>query len=341
MTKATNWLLDELPFVLFRNPNETEIRGVFQNDASLQIFKDLKTPGFVFVPFQSNGKKVLISGSYRKSEFDWTKVDKNERSVAFSDDGKDRHIELVEDAIRQIENGNLKKVVLSRYLNASTAKSPLQLFTALLLKYSTAFCYWWYHPKVGMWFGATPEQLLHYRDGKVSTTSLAGTLPVMKDEKPSWSAKEREEQQMVTDYILENLKGKLIDLNVSEPETHKAGKLWHLRSEINGKAYNFDDLLNIVESLHPTPAVCGLPKSEALEYIVQHEGYDREYYTGYLGTINLEEKDCVDLFVNLRCFKYSSGRAKVFVGGGITSDSNPKREWEETQYKCRTILEVL
>ena len=79
----------------------------------------------------------------------------------------------------------------------------------------------------------------------------------------------------------------------------------------------------------------------AFNFILENEDYDRKYYTGYLGPVNLEKDESANLFVNLRCFKYSSSEAQIFVGGGITASSDAKKEWEETQFKSRTILDVL
>lgn len=327
--------------MVYQSPNENVLRAVFQKDASLQIADNLKKPGFIFAPFEANGDTVLLTGECQKVEIRHTKLRNQEKKVQFSDVGKDFHIGLVQNAIEQIKKGRLKKVVLSRSIHVATQKQPSLIFRALLSKYPSAFCYWLYHPKIGIWFGATPEQLLQYQNGQVLTTSLAGTLPVQKNEEPNWGSKEQEEQQMVTDYILQNLKGKAMNLHVSGPDTYKAGKLWHLRSVVTGNINSFDALGSVLKRLHPTPAICGLPRESALEYILRHECYQREYYTGYLGPVNLEGRNHANLFVNLRCFKYSSGNAQVFVGGGITADSNPEKEWLETQYKSGTILEVL
>ncbi|MEM1258311.1 MAG: isochorismate synthase [Bacteroidota bacterium] len=339
--KAAKWLSNELPFVVYQNPNERVLQGIFQRDASLQIADDLKTAGFVFAPFEADDAKILTTGEYRKEKNPNIEITKCEGKVKFSDEGRDFHIKLVQDALGQIQKGKLRKVVLSKCVHVSTEQHPLYIFSTLLTKYPLAFCYWWYHPKVGMWFGATPEQLLQYQNGTVFTTSLAGTLPVEINKRPEWTSKELEEQQIVTDYIIQNLKGMVTNMKVSGPKTLKAGKLWHLKSVIAGNLSSFKDLAAIIERLHPTPAVCGLPRKDALEYILNHEGYQREYYTGYLGPVHLDKKEHVNLFVNLRCFKYSSGNAQVYVGGGITADSNPEEEWLETQYKSSTILEVL
>jgi isochorismate synthase len=94
-----------------------------------------------------------------------------------------------------------------------------------------------------------------------------------------------------------------------------------------------------LDTLHPTPAVCGLPKAAAKDFILQNENYDRCYYTGFLGEINTNLK--TELFVNLRCVEIIDTFAAIYVGGGITLDSNPEDEWLETSNKTNTIKSVL
>ena len=332
---------DQLPFVIYRYPNDSELHGIYQEDATIHKAGNFKEPGFVLAPFATDSEQILVMGEYVREKMDHLQIEERDKTLKFSNDGKDFHLKLVGDAITEIKRGHLRKVVLSRVINTSTTRSPAQIFIALLAKYPSAFCYWWHHPKIGMWLGATPEQLLQFQNGEIFTTSLAGTLPVQGDKKPNWTPKEMEEQQMVTDYIAQSLEGRVTGLKISQPSNQKAGKLWHLKSTISGRLTSLDGLMETIKSIHPTPAVCGLPKMESLNYITRHENYHREYYTGFLGPINLDGKERINLFVNLRCLKFSSGKVRVFVGGGVTENSNPEREWEETQLKSGTILEVL
>ena len=99
------------------------------------------------------------------------------------------------------------------------------------------------------------------------------------------------------------------------------------------------DLKNLLNTLHPTPAVCGLPKEAAKFFILQNEKYDRTYYSGFLGEIN-DDFD-TELFVNLRCAKIEKNVAQIYVGGGITKESNPEKEWSETHLKTNTIKSIL
>ncbi|UWX56132.1 chorismate-binding protein [Maribacter litopenaei] len=164
---------------------------------------------------------------------------------------------------------------------------------------------------------------------------------------------------MVTDYILEALRGKTTDLKIGNLETTMAGQLWHLRTKISGH-FELGKLAELIKSLHPTPAVCGIPKEKAKTFILENEQYDRMFYTGYLGELNLRSGverntnprnkengvyrsilNSTELFVNLRCMKLDDPLATLFIGGGITSDSDPRKEWEETENKSKTILKVI
>ena len=121
-----------------------------------------------------------------------------------------------------------------------------------------------------------------------------------------------------------------------------------------------ENLYPVIEALHPTPAVCGFPKQKAKEFILQHENYNRQYYTGFLGELNLKQsrtrntnrrnvennayavvKTYSNFYVNLRCMQLKNETALVYVGGGITRDSDPEKEWEETVNKTKTIGNVL
>ncbi len=268
------------------------------------------------------------------------------------------HIALVNKAKSAIDGGLIDKLVLSRSLKLSNSTPPLRLFLTLIERYASAFCYLWYHPKIGMWLGATPEILLQLQNDRFTTMSLAGTQIAVGREKPEWGRKELEEQAMVTEYIKNVLVDKVTDLKIFGLESVLAGNLWHLRTKITGHLNK--DLKELIQAMHPTPAVCGLPMEEAKKFILQNEAYDRTYYTGYLGELNmLQEKNrapkgknienrayrslkpMTALYVNLRCMQLTLNEAIIYVGGGITKDSNPEMEWEETVNKSLTMLKVL
>ena len=218
-----------------------------------------------------------------------------------------------------------------------------EILCNLLEKYPAAFVYIWYHPAVGMWAGATPETLFSLENGKFTTMALAGTQRVKGDEELIWGLKEREEQQIVTDYIKTELKGLIT--RTAPARTVRAGQVAHICTELEGTLTKDFGLIQLVNKLHPTPAVCGLPKETARSFIIEHEGYDRKFYTGFLGEINLsldsETSAKTHLFVNLRCMELFENKAVLFVGGGITGDSDKEKEWEETVAKSATMRSIL
>lgn len=354
-------LLDELPFVVYRKPNSGEVCAIFQKDDALNYTYDFTEKGFVFAPFDSHAPTILMHLDEQLT------ADISDMESSKSDAGnfldvdtfdKEFHLELVQKGIQQIKEGDFDKVVLSRKLEVESLEDPLKIFKRVLSTYNSAFCYLWYHPKVGMWLGATPEILLRTENNSLTTMSLAGTYSAISTEFPVWGQKEMNEQLIVTDYITNALKDEVSNLRISEVESVKAGNLWHLRTKITADFKN--NLSPIIKALHPTPAVCGMPLPSARKFIYENEKYDREYYTGFLGELNLTKeihwtknnknqenksyravKTITELFVNLRCMKLTEGNATIFVGGGITKDSIPEQEWLETIAKSKTMLGIL
>ncbi|GLU44992.1 isochorismate synthase [Allomuricauda sp. NBRC 101325] len=331
----------KLPFVIYRKPQENKLTAVFQQTKDLHFVKDFKERGFVFAPFTPYEGQVLIQPD---SVWDVEATFENKLenpSISPKIDDKDAHVDLVEKGIREIQKGNLKKVVLSRKIEVEVSKEPSHIFKTLLGKYPNAFCYLFHHPKVGTWCGATPETLVKLKRGELFTVSLAATLPFQENEEPKWGNKEIEEQQMVSDYINRKLTPFMDRLDIGKAKSVRAGNLWHLRSEVRGTLNSKVGLKEVISTLHPTPAVCGIPTKVAQKFILENENYHRTYYTGFLGEINLKAPEEVSLYVNLRCMELIDSKAAIFVGGGITGASDSKLEWEETQNKSKTMLNIL
>jgi isochorismate synthase len=131
------------------------------------------------------------------------------------------------------------------------------------------------------------------------------------------------------------------------PKTVIAGNLMHLRTDIiiDTVEINFPQLATIMlDLLHPTSAVCGMPKVPATQFILANEGYDREFYSGFLGPINMQSNNNGQeshIFVNLRTMKIQNEVATLYAGCGITADSTPEKEWYETEMKTQTLERVL
>ncbi len=246
---------------------------------------------------------------------------------------QEKYTNKVTKAIEQIERGYMNKVVLSRaeYL-PNDEIDILATFENLLFSYPNTFVYLWYHPKVGMWMGASPEVFAHIKGQDFNTMSLAGTQKIDSESDINWGQKEKKEQQLVTAYIIEILrKHRLKRITIEPLETLSIGSLIHLKNKIKARLHSKVDLNELFLDLHPTPAVCGIDKVKAQKFIQQTEHYDREFYTGFSGEVNMGEGTA--LFVNLRCMQFMEKEIVLYAGGGITWDSNPIDEWIEIQNK--------
>lgn len=233
-----------------------------------------------------------------------------------------------------LEKNDLQKVVLSKIKEVDCSKNPEAIFNDLNQNYASTFNYLLSSPAVGCWLGATPELLLESDGLKVNTVSLAGT--VLQDE--SWSDKELEEQQYVTDYIVNTLTENGFHTNeVSGPVDCINGIVKHLKTTITADYTNRASFTQTLQALHPTPATCGIPTIKAKELILSTENHDRKLYTGFI-LLNFNQPKA---FVNLRCLELLNNKAHLFLGGGLTQKSDCEKEWQETERKAETLLKVL
>ena len=349
------------PFVLYRKPESTVLTAMVQKDNRLDVLNDFKDSGFVMSPFDQS-RQTLV---FREENSDYYRADlrinEGEEMISKysnpqSDQyilGKEDHLNLVRKGLEAINNDQFEKVVLSRSEEVIFNRADkILLFSRLMNTYPQAFVYLWYHPQIGYWTGASPETLIQSRNNTFRTMSLAGTQKDQGQE-VKWADKEIREQQIVTDHLLESLKG--FTLELGPRYTRKAGSLLHICNDIHGHFTEESDLDKLIPLLHPTAAVCGFPKQSAKDFILAEENYDREYYTGFLGELNLaisgsdETSDIrpkreSNLFVNLRCMQLkgqAQEKALIYIGGGITAESDPDKEWTETVDKSLVMKSVL
>lgn len=341
--KVKQQLLNNLPFVIYNKPNEDKVIGNFQKDNQLHFVDDFSEKGFVFCSFDGL-KNIIIPKNLAEiveAEIDFD-VDFIEKKISISNNEKAKidFEKLVQNGIKAIKSSDFQKLVLSRKEVLENIEFDLvNVFLKLINSYKSAFCYCFYHPKVGLWIGASPEQLLQIEDLNFKTVALAGTQKNENLDQIVWHEKEKQEQLFVTNFIVQNLEKKVSEIKVSEPFTVQAGNIVHIKTNISGILNSNFNAKEIISILHPTPAVCGLPKLESKEFIIQNEGYEREFYTGFFGELNLENKS--DLFVNLRCMQIVENNALIYIGCGITKESIPEKEWEESQNKALVMKKIL
>lgn len=260
----------------------------------------------------------------------------------------EEYSQLVRSAIRFIAANRIEKVVVSRMTETPLPGGfdPMATFAQLCAAYPQAFVSLVAIPGVGAWLGASPELLLSIDSQGLRTVALAATQAGPEDGDLTavrWSRKEIEEQALVSSYIRSFFRDAgVAAVRECGPETVQAGNVVHLQTRFDVHLPEPQMQLlatTMLTSLHPTSAVCGMPKDRALAFILANEGYDRSFYSGFLGPVNISGQ--TRLHVNLRCMQLRDSSASLFVGGGITAISNPEDEWRETQLKADTLLRVL
>lgn len=241
-----------------------------------------------------------------------------------------------------LKRGDFQKIVLSRCdeLPRDNSTNPLQLFCNACQRYPRLFIALVYTPKSGLWLTATPEVLLEGEGHQWRTIALAGTMRANGQEEALWSRKNRDEQQIVATYIRNNLKdSQATDISEEGPRTVSAANLLHLRTDFFFKMGDDSKMGDLLQTLHPTPAVCGLPKQETLQFIVANEHTPRLYYSGFMGPLSVEYG--THIFVSLRCMQITASHYRLYAGGGLLPESNERQEWLETEAKLDTMRQCL
>ncbi|MDA9576908.1 chorismate-binding protein [Flavobacteriaceae bacterium] len=265
----------QLPFIVFRLPESQKITLFTQENDILHTTSDLSESGFVMTTFKGLEKNPIIPNS--KTEYfprpEKQLIDTIQTAFSENEKTKQQFKELVNKAKKEIAHGKLKKVVLSRPIDLKSKRKPQTLFLALENRYPNALTYLWHHPYTGTWLGATPEQFVEASSTETQTMALAGTQVFNPDEIPLWSDKEKDEQALVTEQVLLDLKTLFKDdqIQYGKPLNKRAGNLVHLCTRFTLPKLE-SRLMNLISALHPTPAVGGVPKKEAKEFIVKKRG---------------------------------------------------------------------
>lgn len=328
--------------------------------------------GFIFAPYDRNKKRLFIpaqqlfifeDGEYKPPSSpaehagrQWLATAKeqpapprtvNAAPAATTD--REHFVNIVQAAIDAINTGAFEKVVPSRVKTISLPPDfdVVAAFQKLASRYPEALISYVSIPGLGQWLGASPEVLINVQDRRYfRTVALAGTQawePGIDPRKVSWTQKEIEEQALVARYIISCFKSvRLREYEEQGPKTVVAGNLMHLKSEftVDMEATNFPLIGSVMLGLlHPTSAVCGMPLQAAQDFLARYEGYDRKFYAGYLGPVNVYNN--IELFVNLRCMQVCGSTGIFYAGAGVTADSDPAKEWAETEMKLNTLLNII
>ena len=320
---------------IFRLPFEEKFILINHHEAARNVASFFPFTNGKTIHLQAKNLEVCTSEELKSSFFEVENFP--EINAELNIPQHEEYLQKLEKAIEIIKQNNLPKLVISRPIAKEISSINLEeTYQLLCKKYPNTLCYLLISGEE-IWIGATPEILgkFNKKTHEFFTMSLAGTLPINEE----WSEKEIEEQKPVTHYISEILKKYVTLSEVKESETynHISGNIKHLRTDFTAKIED-NRLEELIEELHPTPAICGIPKEFCKEKIIEIEQYNREFYAGY---IKIETDEEIYYFVNLRCAKIYKNQVIAFAGGGITALSSPEKEWRETELKSQAILHHL
>ena len=353
-------IIDELirqgrSFAMYRNPGEEEPHFLMQTYGEVRLVREMEElngqTGFVIAPFRVTPQCPIIliqpdcqeipscAGSPRRSvQPVCTEVcslsAQNERPVR----AKEAYAACFDIFIRALRAHTFDKLVLSRKVTVKKEPgfSPASAFYKACRRYIYSYVYLCYTPQTGVWMGSTPEIIISGEKGEWNTVALAGTQSLQNGELPQhWDEKNREEQEYVAAYIRNQLRSLGISPVEKGPYPAFAGALSHLKTDFRFSLNDSRKLGDLLKLLHPTPAVCGLPKEEAYRFILDNEGYDRSYYSGFIGWLKPEGK--TDLYVNLRCMNVKEDTLTLYAGGGLLASSELDDEFQETEKKMQTM----
>ena len=331
-------------YALFRLPGELEYSEMTQTTGQPLTFDSVESlngqEGFVMSPFAVTDdcpvlllrpdKIVKRTLSYMK-EYDYAPEGNLAQRISSRDDyAKDFHT-----FHSRISDGTFSKIVLARQSVEviENTEPPRRLFERACRLYSNMFVALVSTPVSGTWLTATPELLLEGDQGKYRTIALAGTMGLWGN--TLWNDKNKSEQQYVASYIEECISRFSDSCTTTGPYTVAAGDVRHLRTDFTFSVSDKQSLGDFLAALHPTPAVCGLPKQEAMRFILDNESVPRRYYSGFMGPISADGN--ASLYVSLRCMEICGNEYRLHAGGGLIADSEEKSEWNETETKMQTI----
>ena len=256
----------------------------------------------------------------------------------------------VKDALAAISERRVSKVVLARTLDLITEcrLDPIEVVHHLWQENRGSHVFY-FEPEEGCAIaGAAPETVTTVSEGRFHATAVAGTVARGENQREQKqfaerllaSEKEGAEHRIALEDMVARLGPLAEDIEAqSEPQVLTLARLQHLETKIRARLSEGISALNVLEALHPTPAVCGLPRDAALEFLGEKEPFERGWYAGPVGWFDLDGNG---VFVPaLRCAVVQDLRWRLFAGAGIVEGSDPGLEWDETSIKFEPMLRAL
>lgn len=348
-------------YVCYRLPEQKEYVRLEQHEGepvALKSVKDLNgRKGFVFAPFQPSEetpvwllqpdtieRKAVGKGDFKHS-VEHCDAEKKSDIAEYEKLERENYRLRFDFCKKLFKLGQVSKLVIARHVLEMqyVVGDPEALFLHACRLYPHQYIALVNMEHAGTWLMATPEVLIEGDGHNYRTMALAGTQKMPVNYRPGqelkWSEKNRKEQRYVANYILDTLSPLTQTLDHGHPHTTMAAQLLHLRTDFNFTLKDDVPLGDVLDALHPTPAVCGIPKETAKKLILEHEKDKRKYYSGFCGPYDPEGE--THLYVTLRCMEIVGEHYILHAGGGIVPESKENEEWKETEMKLNTMRDVL
>lgn len=333
--RCVRWLM---PFAAWRMPDADEVSFCAAPSIMADPESDAAVDGFFICPFNTPFAQALRI-PFEIGVDDVLKMDVPSSALPhlpYQSTDKSQYLDSIANLISQLKARGNAKTVISTIKIEPMPSADTSEHIALMAKHLFAngkglFCNCWYHPQLGLWMGATPELLLSVQSRELRTMALAGTTAIGSD----WDEKNKAEQQFVTDYITYGLASKNVNPLISPTYEVSFAQLKHLCTDFAAVLPDSAEIEEIIDTLNPTPALCGYPKEQALSDIAAIEHHPRQCYGGLVG---VARRDNLYAYVNIRCARFGADQCLYFSGGGITADSVPEAEWAETKAKRQQLI---
>tara|TARA_R100000963_G_C4644907_1_gene108936 strand:+ start:589 stop:1596 length:1008 start_codon:yes stop_codon:yes gene_type:complete len=301
-----------------------------------------------YVTTLDNLDRICDAGSYKVDEK--KPLNTKVKSPGVDSEAYTNWVHSVETATDLIKAEEFKKIVLARELNVQLQEpvSDTRLLNHLRNQYPDCYSFLISQDGSSSFIGSTPERLASFHDREVLTEGLAGSISRGKtasedavlEHELLHSQKDLSEHAFVLDAIEENLErySDVVDHPLS-PGVKKLSNVQHLYTPVHARIKKGVSRTEVLSKLHPTPAVGGYPREAAMPYISKLEHFDRGWYAAPIGWINANGEG--EFVVAIRSGLIKSNEVRFFAGCGIVEDSNPQKEWDETNLKFIPMLTAL
>ncbi len=308
------------------------------------IYSSEFTKGVIINKFRSKLEKLFNNNSPVKEK----PISKILQASGSSPKDKKKWKNLVVEALEKISEKEVNKIVLSRRVDLLLTEEPdfYTILKKLRKDYGDTYLFINHHGK-SSFFGATPEKLAKFTNGKVEIDALAGSAPRGKNDSEDLEfennlladKKNLNEHNFVIDHIRSSMTNFTKDFTfVPNSKIRKLTNIQHIWTKISANLNANSSMMLLLKELFPTPAVCGIPKDTALQLIKKLEGYKRGLYSGTVGWFNFNNEG--EFVIGIRSALSLNNKLIAFAGCGIVENSDPELEYQETELKLKTILSL-